>query len=217
MSVEDAVVVHVRTEGGPAARRELSSDAAAVRALGKAGSVAGAGLANLRQNINMGQTAAYAMRRTAYVTGAAVAGIGALAVKSGIGFNSTMEQNRVALGRLLGSTQAARGELSHLYDLAARTPFELENIDAAAQGFLAVGFSLKQTNSWMNTLGDTIAAIPNAGPGEIGSADQRLGQIQSKGRLQGDELMQLSELGILNRRTSPSASASRRRRCRRAT
>jgi tape measure domain-containing protein len=200
MAVEDAVVIDIQTRGGPTARRELTSDAAAVRALGRASSIAGAGFANLRQNINMGQTAAYAMRRTAYVTGVAVAGIGALAVKSGIGFNATMEQNRVALGRFLGSTQAATRELSFLYDLAAKTPFETQNITAAAQSFLAVGFSVKQTNSWVKTLGDTIAAIPNAGPQQIQQLTNALGQIQSKGRLQGDELMQLSELGILNRR-----------------
>jgi hypothetical protein len=199
VALDDAVVIQIRAEGGPRAASELRGVEGAVKGLGGAATVAGRGMSNLRQNMALGATAAYAMRRTAYVTGAAVAGMGALAVKSGIQFNATMEQNRVAMGRFLGSTAAARTELGFLYDLAAKTPFETQNITAAAQAFLAVGFGVRQTNSWMRTLGDTIAAIPNAGPQQIGQMTNVLGQIHSKGRLQGDELMQLSELGILNR------------------
>jgi hypothetical protein len=60
------------------------------------------------------------------------------------------------------------------------------------------------------TIGDTIAGI-GGGAQEIDQLVTAIGQIRSKGRLQGDELMQLSELGVLNREaSSPRTSASRR-------
>lgn len=206
MADQDAVVVDIRTRGAAQASREIHGVADSMTSvrrsstlLGSSLGATGRGLSNLRQSMQLGATAGYALRRSAYVAGASVAGLGIIGVKTGIQFNSSMEQNTVAFTQFLGSAKAAHTELGFLYKLAAKTPFETSNITAAAQGLLAVGFNAKTTNSWLKTMGDTISAIPGGGPEQIDSIVRAIGQIHSKGVLQGDELMQLSELGVLNR------------------
>jgi tape measure domain-containing protein len=109
-----------------------------------------------------------------------------------------MEQNRVAFSQFLGSSRAAGRELKFLYKTAAATPFEVPQITTAARRLLAFGFNAKQANSWLSTIGDTIAGM-GGGAQEIDQLVTAIGQIRSKGQLQGDELMQLSELGVVNR------------------
>jgi tape measure domain-containing protein len=109
-----------------------------------------------------------------------------------------MEQNQVAFTQFLGSSRAAGRELRVLYKTAAATPFEVPQITTAARRLLAFGFNAKQANSWLSTIGDTIAGM-GGGAQEIDQLVTAIGQIRSKGRLQGDELMQLSELGVVNR------------------
>jgi tape measure domain-containing protein len=198
VSNSDAVVVDIRTKGAARAAADTRMVASSIGAVSTAAHAGSTALKNFRQNVNLGATASYALKRGTFVAGAGIAGLGALSVKSGIQFNASMEQNVVAFTQFLGSTQAARKELAFLYKTAAVTPFETQNITEAARKMMAFGFSAKSTNTWLTTIGDTISGI-GGGPQQIDQLVMALGQIKSKGRLQGDELMQLSELGVVNR------------------
>lgn len=141
------------------------------------------------------QQALFTVRRGIYATTLAFTAGSVAAVKYGLDFNMTMEENRVALAHFLGGTGAANRELATLYDLAARTPFEFADLTTAARKFLAFGFTVNETNDYLRILGDTVAGLALGAEG-IGRATLAIGQIQAKGRVMGEELLQLTELGI---------------------
>lgn len=124
-------------------------------------------------------------------TGALAIGAGVMGLK----FNATMEQNEVAMTFFTGSVTAARKELDFLFKLAAFTPFEFVDLTDAARKFLAFGFTVQQTNQYLTTIGDTIAGLGLSAEG-INRAVIAIGQMQAKGRVMGQEILQLTELGI---------------------
>lgn len=125
----------------------------------------------------------------------ALRGIGG-AFMAGFRFDATMEQNTVAFTHFLGSTKAAKDELATLYKIAATTPFQFTDVTTATRRFLAFGFSVQDANTELGIIGDAIAGV-GGGAEEINRLVLALGQIKAKGRLQGDELLQLTELGIV--------------------
>lgn len=197
MATDQDVVVNIRSRGGRAAAADAEIAAAGITRIGRAAEIAGAGLRNFRANTQLGTNASYLLRHSLYTAGLAFTGLGALAIKSGLQFDQTMESNQIAFTQFLGSAQRARQELQFLFHTAATTPFETTQIDTAARQLLAFGFNARQTNGWLATIGDTIAGM-GGGAQQIDQLVLALGQIHAKGQLQGQELLQLEQLGVLN-------------------
>lgn len=132
----------------------------------------------------------------AFAYAAAGAGIlvGATAAV-GIQFNSMKEQAEVAFTTLLGSGEAARGMLADLQKFAASTPFELPGLIDNARQLLGVGVAADQVIPTLTALGNTAGAL-----GINQDAFNRIllatTQAMGKGKLQGEELMQMVENGI---------------------
>jgi hypothetical protein len=98
---EDAVVIDIRTKRRRKAKRDLTDVAREMgwvrdaqgprsgrREYGLFGSAIGAtskGINNLRQSMQLGATASYALRRGVYATGVVVAGVGVLGDEDGPG------------------------------------------------------------------------------------------------------------------------------------
>ncbi len=131
---------------------------------------------------------------------AATAAVGAGAVSlTAIGLRTaaSMEQARIGFETMLGSARRADAFLEGLADFAARTPFEFPDLVSASQRLLALGFAARDVRPVMTALGDAVAAV-GGGAAEIDRAVTAIGQIQAKGRLQAEEMMQLNELGIFS-------------------
>jgi tape measure domain-containing protein len=172
---------------------------------------ASAGMRQLeRQNIKTGGSfrlagnhgfwfnqAMFTIRRTVYGLTLAVAGLGTAAALMGLQFNNTMEQNTLAFTRFLGSAQKAQKELDFLFVLAARTPFEFPQLVDATRKFLAFGFTLEETNSLLQLTADAVAGFGLSAEA-IDRAVLALGQMRSAGRVLGQDLRQLQELGLFN-------------------
>jgi tape measure domain-containing protein len=193
---DDTVNIRIRARGGREAAADIGQVGKSLVSVGRAGQLASRGLGGAGKAVGgLGRT--LTSWRTAFVVGGVGSGLIA-AARAGVEFNASMEQNRVAFSQFLGSSRAAGRELKFLYKTAAATPFEVPQITTAARRLLAFGFNAKQANSWLSTIGDTIAGM-GGGTQEIDQLVTAIGQIRSKGQLQGDELMQLSELGVVNR------------------
>lgn len=121
-------------------------------------------------------------------------GVGS-AIRAGFRFNASMESNRVALTQFLGSGQAAQRMLDDLFQTAKRTPFQFEDITSAARKLLAFGFNANEAKDSLQAIGDAVAGL-GGGAENIDRIVIALGQIRAKGRVQGDELLQLTEAGI---------------------
>lgn len=122
------------------------------------------------------------------------AAAGALGLKT-IKMAGQMEQSRIAFTTMLGSAEAADAFLRELYDFAARTPFEIEGLQQSARQLLAFGFHAQEIIPMMEAIGNAVSGL-GGGAVEIERVVRALGQMQAKGKVTAEEMMQLAELGI---------------------
>lgn len=117
-----------------------------------------------------------------------------------LGVNSALvydkfENVRKSLGLMTGSTQAGNDLYQVMQDLAARTPFTFDDIAQGTQKLLAMGFTAKQIPATMTAIGDASSAVGGGAEG-VNRITLALGQMQAKGKITTEEMMQLQEMGV---------------------
>lgn len=122
---------------------------------------------------------------------AAMTGVGFLAVRAA----ANLEQTQIAFETLLGSAQEADSFIREMQQFAARTPFEFKGLAQSARQLLAFKFQAQDVLPVMRAVGDAAAAM-GGGQEMIDRIVRALGQMQAKGRAQGEELLQLAESGV---------------------
>ena len=127
--------------------------------------------------------------------GVALGAAGAAGVGMGLKFNAGMEQSTVAFTNLLGSADEAHGMLDRLYTIAAKTPFEFPQLTQATQRLLGFGMAAKDVIPTMTAVGDAVAAA-GGGAEQIDRVSTAMGQMQAKGKVSSEELLQLAESGV---------------------
>lgn len=189
------VIIDVEVIGAREAAASLDTDAAAMERLGLATKATGAEMENTGRRSFLMQQSIFTLRRLAY---GATLGFGALAagaVYMGLKFDASMEQNTVTMSHFLGSVTASKQELQTLFQIAAHGPFTFSGITGAAKQFLAFGFTVGQTNRDLKTIQDTAAAFGGSDD-VINRIVLAIGQMQAKGKVMGQELRQLQEVGV---------------------
>lgn len=130
---------------------------------------------------------------------AAAVGIGlAAGATIGVGLSTAMntEVANMKFTQLFkGQTDKAQGFISDLKAFAARTPFDFPGLQDSAGRFLAVGIEASRVIPIMTTLGDA-TSIMGTGSEGINRATTALTQMAQKGRVTGEEILQLTEAGI---------------------
>ena len=127
---------------------------------------------------------------------AALGGVGFAAAATGsIRLAANLEQATIAFTTMLGSGEKAKAFLDDLANFAASTPFEFTGLQQSSRLLLAFGFEAQNILPIMGRVGDAVAAL-GGGEAEINRVVRALGQIQAKGKLSAEELMQIAELGI---------------------
>lgn len=135
--------------------------------------------------------------------GAAFLGLGAVAA-AGLGAITTfglisaaqLEQVQVSFNALLGSAEEGERVFRQLQEFAAATPFEFAGVADAAKRFLtfneAIGLADDQLLDFLTTVGN-IASVTGAGAEGMNRIAFAIGQIASRGRVQLEEINQISE------------------------
>lgn len=123
--------------------------------------------------------------------GVAIAGIGAASVKAA----ADMEQTRKAFTTLLKDATLAKDFLAELETFAANTPFELPGLLQASKKMLAFGFTAQQVIPVLTAVGDSAAAL-GMGQDGIDRLTIAIGQMQAKGKVSAEEMLQLAEAGV---------------------
>lgn len=123
--------------------------------------------------------------------GATTMGIASYAVKSA----ASLEQVTMSYETMLKSQAAATKLVADLRTFARDTPFEFSDVTTAGRTLLAFGAQAGQVEKILTTLGNASAGLGMGGDG-LNRLSVIFGQIASKGRLQGDEALQLAEAGI---------------------
>lgn len=109
-----------------------------------------------------------------------------------IGFNSEMEQSQAAFTTLLGNAGKAKVMLSDLSAYAASTPFELTDLTKSSQTLLSFGIDSKNVMSDLKMLGD----VSMGNKEKFSALTLAFAQIQSSGKLMGQDLLQLINAGF---------------------
>jgi tape measure domain-containing protein len=121
----------------------------------------------------------------------AIAGIGYLG-KQVISLGANMEQTKVAFATFMGDTEKANALIGQLNEFANVTPFNNEEVINSGRSLLSAGLSADKVTETLGMLGDIASgvAMPLEDLGQIYS------KSMNKGKLQAEELNQLSERGV---------------------
>ncbi|MGW5720772.1 tape measure protein [Amycolatopsis sp. NPDC003865] len=123
----------------------------------------------------------------------AVAGVGA--VTMGIKFDAAQESAVMAFTTMLHSGQQARDFMAQLTQFASQTPFDLPGVTSAAQKLMAFGFQARDVLPTLTAIGDAVSGMGGSAE-EIDRVTLAIGQMSAKGKVQSDEILQLTEAGI---------------------
>lgn len=108
---------------------------------------------------------------------------------------AALEQSQVAFATMLGSAEQAGKYLTELQGFASRTPFEFAELQVAARRMLAFGFEAGRVIPMLTDIGDAAAGL-GLGADGVNRVTLALGQMQAKGKISADEMLQLTEAGI---------------------
>lgn len=144
---------------------------------------------------DMGSRAISGLATVARNSALAIGAIGTAAIGIGIKTASELQQAEIGFQSMLGSAEAAKKMMADLRDFAATTPFELAGVVDGARKLLAMGIAAEDVLPMMRSVGDAVAAM-GGGAAEIDGVTRALGQIQSKGKVASQEMLQLAERGI---------------------
>ncbi len=123
------------------------------------------------------------------LTGTVVSGGAAI-----LDYSSNLEQATIGMTTMIGSADQARKHLQDLQDFAKTTPFEFKDLVTASQKFQGVGIEAERIIPIMEAVGNSLAAAGRIA--ELPFATKAISDIVAKGRLQGQEVIQLSNAGI---------------------
>lgn len=123
-----------------------------------------------------------------------LAGAAAAVSKWAFDTASAAEQADIAFSTMLGP-QKAKQLIADLADFAKKTPFEMSGLTSATQKLLAYGFAAEDVIPLLTSVGDATAGL-GAGQAGIDAVTRALGQMQAKGKVMSEEMLQLTEVGI---------------------
>ncbi|MEG0282591.1 MAG: tape measure protein [Clostridia bacterium] len=143
------------------------------------------------------------MTKVAKVAGAGIAVLGGIALK----YNSDMESYTTNFKVMLGSQEAAIAKVEELKKMANKTPFGMGELANATQVLLSFGVSAEKTTPILQTIGD----VSLGNKEKFNSLALAFGQVQSSGKLMGQDLMQMVNQGfnplqIISQETGKSMS-----------
>ena len=118
-------------------------------------------------------------------------------IASGLEPAISREKSLGAFETLLGTAEQARDMYGQAVKFAAETPFETAQVVDSFQRLLTARFSQEEVPIAMRIIGDA-ASMQEDSQMAVASVTRALSQIRSKGKLQGEELMQLQEAVPLN-------------------
>lgn len=109
-------------------------------------------------------------------------------------YASKIEQARIGFTTMSGSAQIAEQHLKELQTFAARTPFQFSELVEASQKMQGVGFAASDVIPILKDVGNALSAAGRIG--DLPFAIKALGDIKAKGKLAGQEIIQLANAGI---------------------
>lgn len=136
----------------------------------------------------MSKAASTAFKAIGAAAAAALAAIG----KVGVGYNAQMEEYTTNFTTMLGSQEAAVKKVEALKEMAAKTPFGMEDLASGTQTLLSFGIASNRTMDILRQIGD----VSLGNKDKFSSLTLAFAQMSSAGRLTGQDLLQMVNAGF---------------------
>lgn len=120
-----------------------------------------------------------------------ILGIGASCIQAA----AQMRQYEIAFQTMLKSASAGTEMFRSLQKFAADTPFDVPGVVSAGQQLMAFGFQAEQIIPMLTSLGDAAAGLGQGSEG-VSRLAYALGQMQTSGKLNSQDMMQLTSAGV---------------------
>lgn len=106
-----------------------------------------------------------------------------------------MRQYEIAFQTMLKSAEDGTQMLRDLQQFAAATPFDVPGVVSAGQQLMAFGFKAQEIIPMLTSLGDAASGL-GLGTEGVSRLAYALGQMQTSGKLNAQDMMQLTSAGI---------------------
>lgn len=116
-------------------------------------------------------------------------------LSTGVAYNTLQQTSRAAMATLMGGAAAANAQMDKLDAFAKTSPFSKSVFIQAQQQLIGFGMSADKVIPTMGALQDAVAAVGGSSQ-DISDITLVLAQIQSAGKITGEDLMQLAGRGI---------------------
>ena len=113
----------------------------------------------------------------------------------GVKYNAQLEQYKVALTTLTGSTEEAERVMKQVQDDAQKTPFDVEGLTRANQLLISTGLGADESRDVILALGNAISAT-GGGNAELQRMAINLQQIKNVGKASSLDIKQFAYAGI---------------------
>lgn len=109
-----------------------------------------------------------------------------------IAVRSEFQQLEIAFGTMLKSKEKANALMAQMTDLAAKTPFGLQEVSEGAKRLLAIQVPAEEVTETLRRMGDVAAGLGVP----MGQLIHVYGQVKAQGRLFANDLYQFMNAGI---------------------
>lgn len=113
-----------------------------------------------------------------------------------VGSDAAMEQTQIAFTTLLHSSQAAGDYLKQLWNFAAKTPFQFQDLAMASQQMIATGFNAKQTIPDLTAMGNALSAMGRTTPGDLMQVVSIFDRMEAGTKVNARDMQELTFMGI---------------------
>lgn len=131
----------------------------------------------------------------AFGGGVAVTTVFGFIASAVVGFNSRLEQSHIAFETLIGDAKSADAFITKMMRFAELSPFDFAGLEDAAQRLMAMGFTADQVLPSLTAIGDAVSAL-GGGKDKIDRVSLAIGQMITAGRINAQDMRQLTEAGI---------------------
>jgi tape measure domain-containing protein len=131
----------------------------------------------------------------AFSGGVAVTNVIGFITQALVGFNSQLQQTRIAFTTLMGDEGAANAFIEKMQAFADITPFQFLGLKDSVQRLVAMGFAAEDTLYVLTAVGDAVAAT-GGGAEKLDRITVALGQMYAAGKVNAQDMRQLTEAMI---------------------
>ncbi|MCD1115605.1 tape measure protein [Chryseobacterium turcicum] len=109
-----------------------------------------------------------------------------------INVRGEFQKTEIAFTTMLGNAGEAKSLMGEMVELAAKTPFSLQDVSAGAKQLLAFQVPASEVVDTLTRMGNIAAGLSVP----LSRINLVYGQVRAKGKLMGDDLRQFTEAGI---------------------